>query len=236
MRRVGRLRKTRLVTAASLLYGLVSAEDNVQITKHNLRNVRQIDGVYTAIADFGEICVYCHTPHSANEAGGVAPIWNKNLNAAGSYTLYGSPTLDTRIGPPTGVSLICLSCHDGTIGLDVIVNQPGVRGDEGGFAPSGTLMRDTGDPSFNPRLGQDLSDDHPVSMRYAGPGGANVDPQFHGLATVKAAGLKFFGGASPEDSQVVECATCHNPHEARNEKFLRIRNVNSNLCKTCHIK
>jgi predicted CXXCH cytochrome family protein len=216
--------------------GRVAADDDVQSTKHNLRNVQQVDGVYAGVVDYGEICVYCHTPHNRNTAAVDAPLWNRQVNAAGGYTLYSSPTIDTTIGQPTGVSLACLSCHDGTIGIDVIVNQPGALGDAGGYNPSGTLIRDTGDPNFNPRIGTDLSDDHPISMRYAGPGGANVDPKFNDLASVKAAGLRFFGGVNQADSDTVQCATCHNPHEATNGKFLRIANVSSDLCRTCHIK
>jgi predicted CXXCH cytochrome family protein len=227
---------TVLIAATLVNFHVAMAVDDVAVTKHNLRNVQQLDGIYSSVVDYGEICVYCHTPHNKNTEAVDAPLWNRSVSAEGSYTLYSSPTLDSTIGQPTGVSLACLSCHDGTIGIDVIVNQPATQGDTGGFNPSATMIRDTGDANYNPRIGQDLSDDHPISMQYAGPGGSNVDTQFRDLGAVKADGLRFFGGANQADSDVVQCATCHNPHEATNGKFLRIANDSSNLCMTCHIK
>ncbi|MEE8317106.1 MAG: cytochrome c3 family protein [Syntrophobacteria bacterium] len=207
------------------------AVDDVTSTKHNILNVVALDpGYYTGtVAAYGEVCVFCHTPHNSNSAATDAPLWNRNVNTAG-YTPYDSPTIDTGpIGQPTGVSVACLSCHDGTIGLDVVVNQPGSAGDTGGIATSGMLMRDTSDANFNPRLTQVLSDDHPVSMQYPT---AAQDPMFNAIASASTAGLRFFGGGLDE----VQCASCHNPHEATNEKFLRLANTNSDLCKTCHIK
>jgi len=89
-------------------------------------------------------------------------------------------------------------------------------------------MRLLPDANYNPRLGTDLSDDHPVSMVY----NTTLDTAFNPIATVKSDGLRFFGAGVNE----VQCATCHNPHEAGNEKFLRIANADSDLCLTCHIK
>ena len=41
------------------------------------------------------------------------------------YTPYSSTTMDTSVGQPDGISLACLSCHDGTIAVDSIANAPG---------------------------------------------------------------------------------------------------------------
>ncbi len=74
--------------------------------------------------DYGAICVYCHTPHGANSQI-QAPLWNRTINA-GSYTIYDRPTTLMRpIGQPGPSSLTCLSCHDGTIAIDSVLNMPG---------------------------------------------------------------------------------------------------------------
>ncbi|MBI2565556.1 MAG: cytochrome c3 family protein [Candidatus Schekmanbacteria bacterium] len=211
---------------------IARAEDDVTSTKHNMRNLSSLDATaYGSATDHGEVCVYCHTPHNKNTSV-EAPLWNRQVNTSG-YTVYSSTTIDMTIdSQPTGVSLACLSCHDGTIGLDVIVNQPG----DTYSAPSGTTMRSgnkaggtppVGDATFRPMLTQDLSDDHPVSVTYD----PAIDVKFNSVASITSAGLRLFSGK-------VQCATCHNPHESDTAKkpFLRIANGNSALCKTCHIK
>ena len=68
-----------------------------------------------------EICLPCHTPHNAKQgADNLVPLWNHGVTAT-TFTLYSSPTLTldaTDLGQPDGVSKACLSCHDGTVGLD----------------------------------------------------------------------------------------------------------------------
>lgn len=79
--------------------------------------------------NYGAICVYCHTPHGANKQI-AAPLWNRTVNP-GSYTIYDKPTtlgLAGRMSLPGPSSLTCLSCHDGTISIDSILNMPGSGG------------------------------------------------------------------------------------------------------------
>jgi hypothetical protein len=104
------------------------------------------------------------------------PLWNKVLGAPGAYTRYSTlatPTFDSQEAPVGSVSLACLSCHDGTQAMDVVLNSPG----SGGYNPGGAeidptaLGPMTGSPV--PMLGTDLSNDHPISMQYAG-GGADI--------------------------------------------------------------
>lgn len=74
--------------------------------------------------NYFEICVYCHTPHGANRQVN-APLWNRTINQS-SYLIYDKPrTLNRPIGQPGPNSLTCLSCHDGTISIDSIINMPG---------------------------------------------------------------------------------------------------------------
>jgi hypothetical protein len=63
----------------------------------------------------------------------LAPLWNRNIPLSSSYTPYGSPNFDASgidPGKPKGVSLACLSCHDGTIAVDALINAPGSGGFE----------------------------------------------------------------------------------------------------------
>ncbi len=80
--------------------------------------------------NYGEVCVYCHTPHGANREIN-APLWNRTINSGGNYTIYDTPTtigLEGRLDLPGPSSLTCLSCHDGTIAIDSILNMPGSGG------------------------------------------------------------------------------------------------------------
>lgn len=217
-----RARWTAAVIACALLLGtggLYAQNDDVANTLHNL----SANSGTLGIVDYDEVCVYCHTPHGGQID---APLWNRSY-PAGPYQMYSSATIDmAQINPgsPTGVSLACLSCHDGTIALDVVTNPPNSYT---GPAPSGTDFMPAG-----PRLlGEDLRDDHPVSVFYDNSA-ATGDPMFNDPATVLAAGVKLFGAAVNE----VQCASCHNPHNNTNAPLLRISNSGSALCTTCHIK
>ncbi len=171
-----------------------------------------------ALRDYGEVCVYCHTPHGGQTS---APLWNRNFSTT-TYQMYDanhSSTINMTVDPqPTGVSQACLSCHDGTVGLDVIVNVPN---NYTGGAAVGTRM-----PAGRfTNLGTDLRNDHPISVLYDN----TADTKFHTASELQAAGLQLYSGK-------VQCGSCHNPHTAANRPFLRISNSGSALCLTCHIK
>ena len=73
--------------------------------------------------EYGEVCVYCHTPHGANSTIN-APLWNRT-NLGNTYTLYNVPLMSGQTPTQPGVnSLTCLSCHDGTLAIDSIINMP----------------------------------------------------------------------------------------------------------------
>lgn len=129
----------------------------------------------TAVTD--EVCVFCHTPHGSDTNAPV-PLWNKVLTPGG-YTQYSTlqtPTFDSTEAPVGSVSLACLSCHDGTQAMDVVINSPGSGGHNTAGTPIDPLTSAamTGTPV--PALGLDLTDDHPVSMQYGGGGPLATDP------------------------------------------------------------
>ena len=191
--------------------------------------------------DFGlpssteEICRPCHTPHNADASVRDAPLWNHQVTTA-SFTTYASPTTDAAIGQPSGVTKLCLSCHDGTVAVD---SFEGVTG--------------TWKITF-PRalIGTDLTRHHPVSFAYdanlASRDGELWDP------TTAPSGL---GGTIAKDllrNGRLECVSCHDVHVSRGTGScmdchfvhggpiygetvsLWKSNAQSALCLTCHKK
>ena len=79
--------------------------------------------------EYGEVCIYCHTPHGAS--GQIqAPLWNRTASSA-TYTTYdtlNTSSLDGTVTAPGAASLTCLSCHDGTVAIDSIINMTGSGG------------------------------------------------------------------------------------------------------------
>lgn len=163
-----------LLTGALLLAGF-SAQAQVAGSQHDLTSAGSPQGGGTSATD--QVCIFCHTPHGGDTDAPV-PLWNKSLPAPGAYTRYSSiatPSFDSAEAPVGSVSLACLSCHDGVQAMDVVLNKPG----SGGYVAGGeefdtnTLGPMTGDPV--PALGTDLSNDHPISMQYAGGGAVAGD-------------------------------------------------------------
>lgn len=199
-------RVLKFAVPALLLVVANSASALVADTKHNL--------VGSATTDNGQMCVYCHAPHTADVAP-PAPLWNRTENTSTGYTVYSSTTLNMAIGQPGSESLICLGCHDGATALDAILNTP-----ESGWVTNGTAMASTAAGY----MGTDLRSEHPIGVTYntALDGAFVVDP-------TALTEIQLF-------SNVVECASCHAVHDYTNVPFLRMSNANSALCLACHQK
>lgn len=188
-----------LVAVALFIGGPVlnsQAAEDVRNSKHNLSATRTVD-TNVMFAETTEVCVFCHTPHGGRTdvGGGAAPLWNRTLTNSTGYNMYTSPNFDNLNGQnqPKGVSLACLSCHDGTVAFDSLINLPGSGGNQGtggaraNWTPSGNFV-DATTGTFSaeaapfPNLGEtvgpgvvDLSNDHPISMEIPTP---DIDPQF----------------------------------------------------------
>jgi mono/diheme cytochrome c family protein len=135
------LRNLLLVLATMLLVAqLVQAAETwfsnqggIVNTRHNLTQSPAMGDTARLMdnyrSNYGEVCVYCHTPHGAN-ASVTAPLWNRNIKA-NDYTTYdklGTTTLTQTVYQPGAASLMCLSCHDGQQAVDAIMNMPGSGG------------------------------------------------------------------------------------------------------------
>jgi predicted CXXCH cytochrome family protein len=242
------------------------ANDPILGTKHDFNGLNRRAGVEAmpgvAFSDYGNSCVYCHIPPDKADADasalGAIDGWNRFEGATDEYQLYtGRYYLDSKTRTPSPISLLCLSCHDGTMGVDMVVFKPDsfdtaedtamhmrLNGADNtvscGKCHNGRVAHDI---SIK-HIAQDLRNDHPISMRYAGlPQGYRTDlfddvddastftsdPDFRRPHTQDGFdnGVKLYEGR-------VECASCHNVHDP--EKDLLLREDSDLLCQTCHTK
>lgn len=160
----------------------------------------------------GQTCVACHTPHNADVAETNAPLWN-HTNTEASYTMYTSPTFDGTISAgPTGVSKLCMACHDGTVAVDAF----------GGMLHGDKKITGSGN------LGTNLKKSHPVSFNYD----AALVAKDNELKDPTQAPISNWvkGGR-------FECSSCHDVHNnTGHPSMLNASNAGSALCITCHIK
>ncbi|MBE0624301.1 MAG: hypothetical protein IH606_05755 [Burkholderiales bacterium] len=204
---------TPLIYLALLMMAVEPAYAAVATTKHNL----SVSGPGTVKATSeAEVCVFCHAPHNTSPSG---QLWNRRIGA--SYIPYTSSTRKSAAGQPNGASLLCLSCHDGTIALGEVRNRASAIAMSGGV----TTM-----PAGNSLLGTDLSDDHPVSFVFdaalRAARGELTDP----ATLVKPNKVRL------DATNQLQCTSCHDPHDDTNAKFLVVANTASALCNACHIK
>jgi hypothetical protein len=177
----------------------------------------------------GQICVVCHAPHNV-ALPVIPPLWNHEVSTA-TYLPYQSPTLDaTDVDQPSGSSLLCLSCHDGTVAIDSFGGATGTN-----FVSGPAL------------LGTDLTNDHPISFTYdtdlSSTDGGLFDPattevtigsgDFTRTGTITAVMLQ---------ADQLQCASCHDVHNdfvaggVQGEPLLLISKADSLICLTCHNK
>lgn len=245
---------------ATLSWG--KGPQNVTNGPHNLSltGVDQYTGVPgTSLyrTDEDSVCVFCHTPHGGSLS---APLWNRNSANPASWKHYNSASMSVYIDTlatnraPNDESMVCLSCHDGSISVNHLINTPNDRvtpiqswnGD-----PDTEIIDDIifglpanriGGSLTTPGGTGDLSDDHPISFSYdsvlagADYSGGPKQNQLHPTATAVASGVRFFTAANN-----VECASCHDPHvdylnNPEYTPFLIMPNTGSDLCLACHNK
>lgn len=199
------------------------------------------------------VCSTCHQAHQTDDAQ-IAPLWNHKTSSA-TFTPYTSPTMNAAVGTPSGVSLSCLSCHDGSLAIN-----EGISGPLGG----GGTLSDKIDPGA--QIGPDLHTTHPISFTYdaalAAADGGLEDPTTykigdpkpdltHSIAPVPASwsGTSLTGKTIHEAMLFggkMECASCHDVHKLEGSApssgiLIRISGNDASgkgslVCRTCHIK
>ena len=217
-------------------------------SKHDFTGLNRRTGVVAmpglAFSNYGMSCVYCHIPPDregadSTDLGGI-PGFNRFKPALHQFDLYDSNTIDNKVRSPSPISLLCLSCHDGTMGVDMTVFRPnGWRTSEDAalhLKINGANDLYSCGKCHNGReahniaikhIGTDLQNDHPISMTYAGL--THKDADFR----PPDGPYGFDNGVKLYDSRV-ECASCHNVHNPDVNLLLRVSA--DRLCETCHIK
>ncbi|MCK9283236.1 MAG: hypothetical protein M0P39_03035 [Rhodocyclaceae bacterium] len=225
--------------AASAVFSgsaLAASPNAISTTKHNLSSSGT--GSNHAGADgTDQICVFCHTPHGAENSRG--PLWNKA--AGGPFTTYSGLLSGNTVAAVGSVSLACLSCHDGSQAMDNMINAPGPGMTWGGAGSSAVGTAGTGvfttdgKISGAANLGGDLSNDHPIGVAYGGIADTDGDDWKGYKSAAMGGGTAYWvdtatdGGAgargrrdiqlyAPRDGitgPMVECGSCHDPHIAK---------------------
>lgn len=253
---MGVMRYTRSGTAYIFLAGVlvISAANAERIsdianTRHNLSSTwggLGDDPRVVSAETEQQICIFCHTPHKAQNIPGT-PLWNRNLSEA-TYTMYQSSSMDsTAPDQLSRSSKLCLSCHDGTIAIGSVNvlngtfdNNPlsveiTMLGTENEKMPAGQGS----ESGFTRNLGIDLSNDHPISIVYDDDLATSDSELFLPSATSQVGTRD--GAIKPLLPLVVdhedgfaklECVSCHDPHirdsSGENIKFLRLNRFQNN--------
>lgn len=201
---------------------------SVVTSKHDLRVVG--GGTPTATGQ-AEVCVSCHTPHQTAGANSQDPLWNHQGTATAAFGVYASGTLNAAPaeigGVPMGtqsVSMLCMSCHDGTVSVVTMYNPPNAGTPTAAAVPG--IIGATGLIISNANMGISLTNDHPVNFTY---NAALVSADGGLVAETGTPAPLLIGG-------MVQCSSCHDVHDPVNVPFLRMDNTGSTLCLQCHVK
>ena len=230
--------------AVALLAPTALAAGTIKNSKHDLSSASTTTGAKASSET--EICKFCHTPHKGT-SGGAIPLLNRAATTSATFGTYTA----TQAGTPlptsiSGVSAVCMGCHDGATALGAVTNAGG--GTSGTIVmgatntTAGGAMATTA-PAY---LGTNLSTSHPAGIPYAGQTvGTQVSKAVVADYTTVGAG----GVVSNTNGSValhgttgaysVECSTCHDVHNggpAGASYLLVVNNTGSALCLTCHVK
>lgn len=171
-----------------------------------------------------EICVYCHTPHSANMSVTLAPLWNRGVQNVAAGEIYTSTTLNYTATAGTINATdapLCLSCHDGSVG-NTLQNPPNTTG------WTSVVPDFTGNAVIYDATNQ-MKNDHPIGMDVPA---VMSDTGIYAAATINTN----LPGALRGAGNTVWCSSCHDVHDNANAPFLITTNAGSALCLDCHAK
>jgi predicted CXXCH cytochrome family protein len=128
---------------------------------------------------------------------------------------------------PGSTSLLCLSCHDGSVALNSYGNNSQLTVSSGGAIGAQHV------------IGKDnyLGNHHPIGFDYDAVQSVDKEIRSADAATLGSAGSvrdHLYG----ESNTKMECGTCHSVHNTGNtgELLLWRSDMRSRLCLTCHDK
>ena len=193
------------------------------------------------------VCGECHDVHKAPDAT-HGPLWvhapSANINGYITYASAGSETfnalgLTVTLGTS---SKACLSCHDGTVGI----NQQLKLGMDGTLNATLSTLGNTNGTANGLVLvpagyvlavnGNDLTHVHPIGISYDAAVAAlntlNPDVQELNPKTGKflTSNLQIQSQLKGPGQTQMECSTCHDIHDTRNIPH------GQSLCLSCHNK
>jgi predicted CXXCH cytochrome family protein len=178
----------------------------------------------------------------APDAFDYLPLWNHELTGLyASYTMYQNGPGAPQVGPkasqaiqqgmtPGSTSLLCLSCHDGSVAVNSYGNsaQPTTSQSGGG----GTI-------GVQYVIGKDayLGNHHPIGFDVDAAVSIDTElrsPDTSYLGTAGTVRDHLYGPGSTK----LECGSCHSVHNTGNtgEALLWRSDQDSRLCLTCHAK
>ncbi|WP_243370889.1 cytochrome c3 family protein [Geotalea sp. SG265] len=223
-----------VLAATAVLTVATGAMAGIVTSKHNLSSGNGLP----ERGQTNQICVYCHTPHNSVM---TRALWNRN-NPTASFKLYTSGVIkeddswyatgSSRTLDPNSPSILCMSCHDGTTGVNAAVATAPIGLDDTrpSSIPLNTGFGATDFVAGKAALGTNLTNDHPINIIYSKAVAASG-------TLAPADGSNKVGGVLPLAKEIyLECNTCHNVHDNTYVPFLRVSMENSKLCTTCHLK
>lgn len=214
--------------------------------KHNLSNLSNntIKAQPVGTGGTDQICIFCHTPHSATAD---SPLWSRPDPSQGTFPLYNTalviagtlgsdPTGQVTRSQydnadpaayPNGASRLCLSCHDGVTAIGLLRDNTTIN------MLGGSTLND-----FSSGAVIDLSTSHPISFVYDSNVLGDLTA-FYGASKYSLPSASY----TPLDGHSrMQCTTCHDPH---NDTFSAIslpfwrRDTGGNeyldVCNSCHI-
>ena len=255
------MKKTMMIGLALGVVAITATSAFAVITgsKHDLSVAQQ--GVTPGADAQDRICIYCHHPHNTVKAADIqgtfqySPLWNRDVPASSRFSIYNNSAGSTNMmgdtssskhmmnGTPAvgGVSLLCMSCHDGVTALNAYSDNntfvgAGSTAIATGSTQTGTMATNTitGVASF----GNDLSNHHPIGMVWSevlGNGTTTGDDEIAATSATFANTSITIG--SVLTGGVMECSSCHDVHNGTSaERFLWTTNNSSAFCLSCHLK
>ncbi len=158
-----------------------------------------------------DLCGPCHMAHGSDPNNQLVPLWSHETTATTGWQPFVSPH-GTAIGQPSGQSLACLSCHDGTLAYNQLKGQ----------VPSGqTPQYVSGDYIIGNGASHDLRGDHPISFSYDAAVTASptntLKLKTEVLSTTLPSGNTLNGQTVNQaflKSGQMECSSCHDVHRS----------------------
>ena len=229
--------KRLFVLLIVILFAVFTATDGFSAISGSAHDLSTTGGLVNKSSNETRVCIFCHSPHQSGTT--ADPLWNHADTATGAFGTYESPTFNASAsnggsiadiaGGGMNTSMMCMSCHDGTVAVNNLRNPSNEFGQPLMDVTVPTELAATGEinPARPSVLGTDLTDDHPVNFDYF----ESIALGDTGLNNTSAVSQLLIGTK-------VQCASCHDVHNSNPgfSPLLRQDPAGSQLCLDCHAK